>query len=395
MTLSGLFLFRSKKQQGDQVSNWPGKYVIGLTGNIATGKSVVRRMLEHLSAYTIDADVLSHRAISKTGPAYGEVVDFFGKFILQSGGEIDRPKLGRIVFSDPQAMKTLEELIHPHIQQAVDILINRSKHEVVVIEAIKLLEGNLVHACDSIWVVSATEKIQIERLMAKRGMNESEAAQRIHAQSSQEIKKAAADVIIMNTGMFTDTWLQVVAAWEKMPSLSDTTPTVRKQVEPGEYTVVRGHPRDSSRIAGFVNRLHGYLNSPTETEVMEFFGDMAFLLLLTGNELVGLAGWQVENLVARTAQLYIDPHIDQKLALSCIINELEQASRDLQCEASLVFLPAREHIMESILLELGYRHQTVNGLMVEAWKDAAIESHPPGTIMFFKQLREDRVLRPI
>ena len=82
------------------MSAWPGKFVIGLTGNIATGKSVVRRMLEHLGAYGIDADALGHRAIAKGAPGYQPVLDTFGSWILNSGGHIDRTKLGRVVFAD-------------------------------------------------------------------------------------------------------------------------------------------------------------------------------------------------------------------------------------------------------------------------------------------------------
>jgi dephospho-CoA kinase len=79
------------------MSAWPGKYVIGLTGNIATGKSVVRKMLEHLGAYGIDADALAHRAIAKDAPGYQPVLDTFGSWILTPEGQIDRTKLGRIV----------------------------------------------------------------------------------------------------------------------------------------------------------------------------------------------------------------------------------------------------------------------------------------------------------
>ena len=77
----------------------PGKYVIGLTGNIATGKSVVRRMLEHLGAYTIDADALAHRVIAKGAPGYQPVLDKFGTWLLESDGQINRSKLGRLVFA--------------------------------------------------------------------------------------------------------------------------------------------------------------------------------------------------------------------------------------------------------------------------------------------------------
>jgi dephospho-CoA kinase len=92
------------------VSKWANKYVIGLIGNIGTGKSVVRRMLEHLGAYGIDADALGHRAFARGAPGYQPVLDIFGKWILNPESEIDRHKLGRVVFSDPEAMKQLERL---------------------------------------------------------------------------------------------------------------------------------------------------------------------------------------------------------------------------------------------------------------------------------------------
>lgn len=83
------------------MSAWPGKYVIGLTGNIATGKSVVRKMLERLGAYGIDADALGHRAIAKDAPGYQPMLDTFGRWVLGPDGQIDRAKLGRLVFNDP------------------------------------------------------------------------------------------------------------------------------------------------------------------------------------------------------------------------------------------------------------------------------------------------------
>lgn len=83
------------------MSAWRGKYAIGLTGNIATGKSVVRKMLEHLGAYGIDADVLSHRAIMKSSPGYQPVIDTFGRWVLGANEEIDRAKLGEVVFKNP------------------------------------------------------------------------------------------------------------------------------------------------------------------------------------------------------------------------------------------------------------------------------------------------------
>ena len=170
------------------MSNWPGKYVIGLTGNIATGKSVVRKMLEHMGAYGIDADALGHRAITKGAPGYQPVVDTFGKWVLASDGQIDRSKLGRLVFSNPEALTTLEDIVHPLVHQAVDVLARRSKQKVIVIEAIKLLESGLRNYCDMIWVTDANEKNQLQRLIKKRNMSKDAAIERIHAQSAQSIK---------------------------------------------------------------------------------------------------------------------------------------------------------------------------------------------------------------
>lgn len=170
------------------MSNLPGKFVIGLTGNIATGKSVVRRMLEHLGAYTIDADALSHRTYAKGAPGYQQVIDKFGRWLVNKDGEIDRKKLGNLVFSDAEAMKQLEAIVHPLVRQATEILTKRASQPVIVIEAIKLLEGELRMVCNSIWVTNAPEEVQVERLIRKRGMNREQALERIHMQSAQSAK---------------------------------------------------------------------------------------------------------------------------------------------------------------------------------------------------------------
>lgn len=377
------------------MSNWPGKYVIGLTGNIATGKSVVRRMLEHLGAYSIDADAFSHRAISKGAPGYKPVLEAFGRFILDANGEIDRTKLGRLVFSDPEALTTLETIVHPLVEHAVDLMIQRASQRVVVIEAIKLLEGKLISACDTVWAVYAPESIQQTRLIQKRNMSEADALQRIQAQSPQETKTAAANVVIQNTGSFEDTWKQVVAAWKIVSPSTDTIPVVMKEAAPGELSVQRGRPRDSTSIAALITRLSDGARSPSQDDIMAEFGEKAFLLLMADKELVGLVGWQVENLVARTTELYLDSSLPLSQALKTLITELERASQDLQCEASLVFLSAEIALKDEIWKDLGYIRRTPIGLGVQAWQDAASESQPLDTIMLFKQLRQDRVLRPI
>lgn len=377
------------------MSKWPGKYVIGLTGNIATGKSVVRKMLEHLGAYGIDADALAHRAIAKGAPGYQPVVDIFGKWILDAQGEIDRTKLGRLVFHDPEALKQLEAVVHPLVEQAIDLMIQRARQAVIVIEAIKLLEGKLANACDSIWVTTAPQEIQQQRLMEKRGMSAEDALQRIRAQSPQEQKIAAAQVVIQNSGSFEETWKQVVAAWKKIAPLPETMPAMAKKIEAGELSVQRGRPRDAAEIASFIQRVSKGAHALSAEDVMAAFGEKAFLLLLSGQQLVGLAGWQVENLVARTTDIYIDTTIPLPKALRTLLGEVENASRDLQCEVSLVFVSPQLANEEATWKDLGYERRPPRALGVRAWQEAALESMPPNTIMLFKQLRQDRVLRPI
>jgi len=379
------------------VSNWPGKFVIGLTGNIATGKSVVRRMLEHLGAYTIDADALSHRVISKGAPGYQPVLDAFGKWLLDPDGQINRTKLGRLVFADKDALRQLEGIIHPYVSQAIDILVKRASQAVIVVEAIKLLESELRSHCDTIWVTDAPQQIQVERLMRKRGLSQEDALQRVQAQSAQKEKLVAANVVITNNGSYDDLWKQVSEAWKQTSPTPEAGPATQVIAKPvaGSLSLQRGKPRDAQKIADLITRLSKGKQTMTKDQAMEAFGEKAFLLVLMDQNLVGIAGWQVENLVARITDLFLDHGIAPDQALPLMLQEVERASGDLQCEASLVFPPIDLVGFDHIWKQLGYERRSPDKLGVQAWEDAARESMPLGSALFFKQLRTDRVLRPI
>ena len=379
------------------MSNWPGKYVIGLTGNIATGKSVVRRMLEHLGAYTIDADALSHRVISRGAPGYQPVLDTFGKWLLEPDGQINRNKLGHLVFADKDALKQLEGIIHPHVSQAIDILVKRASQSVIVVEAIKLLESELRSHCDTVWVTDAPQQIQVERLMRQRSLSQEDALHRVQVQSAQKEKLAAATVVITNNGSYDDLWKQVSEAWKKTAPSSETGPATQviTKSAAGSLALQRGKPRDAQKIADLITRLSKGKQSMTKDQAMEAFGEKAFLLLLMDQSLVGIAGWQVENLVARITDLFLDHGIAPDQALPLMLQEVERASGDLQCEASLVFPPIDLVGFDHIWKQLGYERRSPDKLGVQAWEDAARESMPMGSALFFKQLRTDRVLRPI
>lgn len=387
------------------MSKWAGKYVIGLTGNIGTGKSVVRRMLEHQGAYGIDADALSHRVIAKGAPGYRTVVEYFGRWILTPDAQIDRARLGRLVFSEPEALQILEKIVHPLVDQAIDYIISRSQQQVIVLEAIKIIESGLSKQCDSLWVVDAPKDVRLARLMKNRGMSEADARRRIEAQPPQEKKLAAASVVIKNSGTFQDTWRQVVFAWQRfVPAAGEEAeeveavanqPVVQTPEAREALSVVRGRPRHSAAISALLSRLGGKRGPVSQEDVMAQFGEKAFLMLQRGQDLVGVIGWQVENLVSRTLDIEIDPQVPLDQALPLMINEMERASRDLQCEASLIFVPQRLSNQAGLWKSLGYEPRSPQSLEVQAWQEAAKESSSKDSALFFKKLRQDRVLRPI
>src|SRR5690349_982303 len=354
-------------------------------------------MLEHLGAYTIDADALSHRVISKGAPGYQPVLDTFGKWLLGPDGQINRTKLGTLVFADKDALKQLEEIIHPHVRQAIDILAKRASQSVIVIEAIKLLESELRNRCDTVWVTDAPQQVQVERLMRKRSLSQEDAQQRVQMQSAQKEKIDAANVVITNNGSYDDLWKQVSDAWKQIFPTQETGPSTVVAAKPsaGSLSLQRGKPRDAQKIADLITRLSKGKQAMTKDQAMEAFGEKAFLLLLLDQSLVGIAGWQVENLVARITDLFLEHGIAADQALPLMLQEVERASGDLQCEASLVFPPIDLVGFDSIWKMLGYERRAPDALGVQAWEDAARESMPKGSALFFKQLRTDRVLRPI
>ena len=377
------------------MSAWPGKFVIGLTGNIATGKSVARKMLEHLGAYGIDADALGHRAIAKDAPGFNAVVNTFGSWVLGPDGQVDRTKLARIVFADPDALTQLESIVHPLVRQAVDILIRRSTQKVIVLEAIKLLEGPLRQACDTIWVTYAQKELQISRLTQKRGMSSAVAHQRVSAQPPQIEKVKLANTVIHNESTFEDTWIQVTRAWKQLfPTYEAAVP---KPVEApkGVLFVEKARPRHAAEIASLIGRLSDGRKKPTSEEIMAAFGEKAFLFLKQDGLPVGIIGWQVENLVERTDDVYIEPSRSLPEAMQALLHEVETTSRDLQCEIALLFLPPELSNQEDVWRSLGYEPRSIESLGVRAWQEAAQETMGTGETMFFKQLRKDRVLRPV
>lgn len=192
-------------------------YIIGLTGNIACGKSTVVAMLHTLGAATLDADRLVHDMYQPGDPVYYAVIEAFGADILGADAEIDRRALGRKVFGDPAALTRLERLTHPAVIARVWEWVARQTAPVVVIDAVKLIEAGIADGCDAVWVVTCPPDVERRRLLARPGMTEAEADRRLAAQGPEAAKIARAAVVIANGGTIAETRAQVERAWAALP----------------------------------------------------------------------------------------------------------------------------------------------------------------------------------
>jgi dephospho-CoA kinase len=193
-----------------------GKCLIGLTGNIATGKSTVAAMLADLGATVIDADRITHQVMRKGNAVYERIVAAFGAQVVGADGEIDRQALGQIVFGDAAALRRLEEIVHPAVGAEVRQRVEQAATPIVVIEAIKLIEAGWHRFCQALWVTDCPRTQQVARLAKERKLDQQEAYRRIDAQPPQAQKTALADVVIDTSGDLDETRRQVQAAWSKI-----------------------------------------------------------------------------------------------------------------------------------------------------------------------------------
>ena len=189
--------------------------IIGLTGGIGAGKSLVANYFFSLGADVIDADDLARKAIERGSEGFDEVVATFGDAIMKDG-DIDRRKLGEIVFNDPQKRKQLEAIIHPKVQQAFsDARKSVAEGEVLIYEIPLLVETNAADRFDKVITVEAPMDVRIERLKA-RGLYISEIERRISNQATPEARKAVADIVIENGGSEEELLRKVESIWEEL-----------------------------------------------------------------------------------------------------------------------------------------------------------------------------------
>lgn len=191
---------------------------VGLTGGIASGKSLVAAELAARGAIVIDADVLARQVVEPGTPALAAIVERFGRQVL-TDGQLDRSRLGEIVFADPLARRDLERIVHPAVRARAVELERAAEGAAVVVHVIPLLvETGQQQNFDFVVTVDVDQEAQIQRLRARNGFSRAEAEARIAAQATREDRRAAADVVLDNTGTLARLSDQIAALWAVLTS---------------------------------------------------------------------------------------------------------------------------------------------------------------------------------
>ncbi len=404
-------------------------YLIGLTGNIATGKSTVRRMLEQLGVRAIDADALSHAALLKGTFAWRAVVDIFGLEVLHADGEVDRQKLGALVFADRAKLQKLESIVHPAVSTQLALLLRDASEPVVVIEAIKLVEAGLDKFCDAMWLVTAPAAEQKRRLIEERAMSEIDAQLRLRAQPPLEAKLKLATVVIDNSRSVEATRVQVTRAFaaihaeqakEKTPLLSmllGLAPTpASAAVEQTSQTVIAAHersaevirpareipinvrrarPTDVNLLSTLLAQAEGLETPLSRAATLQRFGAWGFWLAEAEGDPIALMAWKAENLVAVARDLSTrSPDLAPRV-FPQLLSAMEQEALGLACEVVLLIsTPVNDALVRAAAAAKGYSASPIQD-MHPVWRAVAKGVVQSGETIYLKRLTEKIVTRPI
>ena len=194
-------------------------YLIGLTGGIASGKSTVSQILRESGAFIVDADKLSREITQPGKPAWREIIEKFGQDLVQDNGEINRKRLGQLVFANKQARAELEQITHPRIEAATIAAISAATaggFDVIVLDAPLLIEAGWHTKVDAVWIVYVDEQTQLTRLMSRDNSSEQAARSRINAQLALTEKLKYADVVIDNNNTIETTQKNVLKSWNEL-----------------------------------------------------------------------------------------------------------------------------------------------------------------------------------
>jgi dephospho-CoA kinase len=205
-------------------------FLVGLTGNIGSGKSTVAQLLSERGATIIDADVLARRAVEHGTEAFRAIVERWGTSILAPDGMIDRSALRRIVFSDQAELEQLNAIVHPEVERMRAALVEQARQRgdrLVVCDIPLLFESRMTQEFDRIVLVDAPRPVRLERLVRERGLRETEAMDMIVAQMPAELKRARANFVIDNDSTLTQLDARVADVWSALVAAADIAETAQ------------------------------------------------------------------------------------------------------------------------------------------------------------------------
>ncbi|MCP4415155.1 MAG: dephospho-CoA kinase [Chloroflexi bacterium] len=413
-----------------EATTYTGKLIVGLTGNIATGKSAVMRLAKEQGATIIDADKIVHELMDNDADMQAAIAVAFGPEVRREDGRINRKKLGEIVFADPAALQDLEAMIHPAVGQLLDARILASERSVIFIEAIKLLEGNLRDICHQIWVTRCVPQRQLERLRVCRGMETEIAAVRIKAQPAQEEKVAQSDVLIDTNGLMKDTEAQFNIGWARLPDpatvplmarlplpdkaetgltrpltgrlVSSKKPTVKKstmtvrppRLEPSErpesLQVRRARPSDIPSILLLIQKATDGKIKMKRTDLLLALSERGYFIGQLGSDISTVIGYNIDSQVARIDEIFVHPLEMATQTGKAVLEDIEISAATHMGQIIVAFLakdapaPIRE-LFESA----GFEPMPLQE-MAANWQVAVEESMPENSDYLVRLLRDTR-----
>ncbi len=406
-------------------TRFSGKLIVGLTGNIATGKSAVMRLAADMGALTIDADKIVHELQDHDAELQAAIAVAFGSEVRREDGRIDRRALGKIVFDDPQAMRDLEGIVHPMAQRELARRVQESEQPIVFIEAIKLLEGPLVKMCHQIWVTRCSRQRQLDRLRICRGMETNTAVARIKAQPPQEEKVAQADVVIDTNGYMIDTEKQFQMAWTRLPdpavvntailpplpprsnktaaktesrrpakpiTVAIAAPATPKPTDrPENLQVRRARPSDVAAMLLLIQKATGGSVTMKRAELLMALSERGYFIGQIGAAVSAVVGWNIDSQVARIDQIFIHPLSAAATTGLAILEEIEKSANDHICEIIIAFVPddAPDEIQQMFAWQAFAAMDKID--LPLAWQEAITESQPGNTHFLLKVLRDERL----
>ena len=423
----------------EEATSYDGKLIIGLTGNIATGKSAIMHMADDMGALTLDADDVVHELMNTDANIQAALAVAFGSEIRRQDGRIDRKELGKLVFDDPQALKDLEAMVHPAVRRVIDQRILDAKQNIIFIEAIKLLEGDLSSICHSVWVTRCAPQRQLERLRICRGMETEHAKNRIKAQSPQEEKVAQADVVIDTNGLMKDTELQFNMAWNRLPepatveakdrlsipdadeppipgtgtltkepeAKSEEKPVVAKapasaakskpaqetavseekpaaapveavEVDASEIQVRRARPNDIPSILLLIQKATDGRIKMKRAELLMALSERGYFIGQVGSEISAVMGYHMDSQVARVDEMFIYPPEMVGVA-AAVLKEIQQSAFAHMGQIIVIFIPKdASDALRQIFTDAGFVYEEKSTL-AKGWQTAIEESQPEDT----------------